>query len=224
MYGQVDDKVSGLQRGERPGEQAAGAPAGERSARPTLVRLRSAKARVPDGEPLTLDAQVSRIEGSGPAPTGVVEFRVGAALVGCAAVDATGGAALDGVHLAAGVHALTATYLGDAHHEAATSAPLPQAVAMHLAPVVLLVTAPSRVAEGIQLGAELVDPRTGRIAEAASGSVVFSTDDVTIVSVDLVGGHARAVVPDLPTGCLEAHFAGDAEHAPASGSAFGPRS
>ncbi len=225
MHRQLDDEVRGAATQRQlvpPGRSQLLTDVPTRPvALPTLVRLTSSEARVPDGGALELAAQVRTIRGEGPAASGDVEFRIGPTLVGRVPVDGTGRAVLDGIHLDAGVHAVTATYLGDDHHAAATSAPLPQAVAVHLAPVVVLVAPPTPVPSGIALEAEILDPRTGRLAEAATGRLEFSTDGVVVATVDVAAGHARVVVNVLPAGRLSARFAGDAEHAPAFGNLLG---
>jgi hypothetical protein len=124
---------------------------------------------------------------------------------------------LDGVRLEPGLHAITASYVGDDHHAGATSAPLPQAVTVAAAPVVVLVSPPTDGPEGVELEAEVVDPHTGRRAEDAIGVVVFTAGNSTVATADLVAGHARTVVAHLPPGRLKATFAGDTEHAPATG-------
>jgi hypothetical protein len=184
---------------------------------PTLVRLSSSRAASPTGEPLALEARVRTLAEGPEEPTGTVVFRLGARLLGTAELDAEGRAVLDGVRLPTGLHALTVSYGGDARHAAATSAPLPQAVTVAAAPVVVLVAAPAADPDGVRLEAELVDPHTGRLAEDATGSVVFLAGSTTVASADLVEGHARAVVKHLPPGRLRVAFAGDTEHAPATG-------
>jgi hypothetical protein len=187
-------------------------------AAPTLVRLTSSGRPVPEGQPLALAAQVRTVEDRDSAPTGAVEFRIGGRLLGAAQLDDAGQAVLDGVRLAHGVHAVVASYSGDSSHAAASSSPLPQAVTAAAAPVVLLVAAPVAVADGVQLEAELVDPHTGRLAEDATGRLVFTAGNRTVAAVELVAGHARVVVDRLPRGRLRADFSGDTEHAPANGS------
>lgn len=211
----------------RPGDEAAGADDVEghvfalRRAAPTLVRLSSSRPGVPEGEPLTLAAQVRTLVSGGQAPTGEVSFRIGNRLLGSADLDSAGQAVLSGVLLDPGVHAITASYAGDDRHSAATSSPLPQAVTVCAAPVVVLVCAPADGPDGVQLEAELVDPHTGRLAEDATGALVFTAGTTMVASADLVAGHARAVVEHLPPGRLRAAFAGDTEHAPATGSFLG---
>ena len=189
-----------------------------RLAAPTLLGLTSSHARIAEGAPLALVALVRTVRGDGPSATGVVEFRVAGRLLGSATLDKLGQAVLTEVRLTPGVHAVTASYSGDDHHAAASSSSLPQAVLAAGAPVVVLVAAPATGRDGVLLEAELVDPNTGRLAEDATGTVVFLAGNTTVARVDLVAGHARAVVPGLPPGRLRASFPGDLEHAPAIGS------
>jgi hypothetical protein len=188
-----------------------------RVAAPTLVRLTSSRSGSPEGEPLALAAQVRSVDPCAPIPTGTVAFRNGRALLGTATLDAAGQAVLDGVRLAPGVHAITASYSGDHLHAAASSTALPQAVTASAAPVVVLVAPPHRVPDAVHLEAEVVDPGSGRLAEDACGTVVFTVGSATVARAELVGGHARAVVPALPRGRLRAAYGGDAEHAACSG-------
>jgi hypothetical protein len=190
---------------------------------PTLVRLSSSQPGVPEGAPLALAAQVLTI-GAGPdvpPATGDVVFHVDGQRVGHAPLDTAGQAALDGVHLTVGVHAVVASYAGDDRHAAGTSAPLPQAVTAAATPVVVLVASPTRSPEGIVVEAEVVDPHTGRLAEDAEGELVFTSGSSTVGTVPLRAGQARLVVAALPPGRLRATFAGDREHAAAVGS-LGP--
>lgn len=195
---------------------------GDAPARPaaTLVRLSSSRPAAAHGDPVALRAQVCVPAGG--LPTGRVLFRAAGRPLGSAVVDASGLAVLEGVLLPPGLHAVTASYAGDDRHAAATSPPLPQAVAAEAEPVVVLVRAPAPEPDGVRLEAELVDPRTGRLAEAASGCVVFTAGRAVLARAELVAGSARALVERLPPGRLRAVFAGDTEHAPASGSYVGP--
>lgn len=186
-------------------------------AAPTLVRLNSSRPSAPLGETLLLVAQVRTLNGGGALPTGAVAFRIGTRLLGSAPLDEAGHAQLDGVQLDPGVHAITASYGGDPDHAAATSSPLPQAVTVPAAPVVVLVSAPVAGVAGVLLEAELVDPRTGRLADDAVGTVVFTAGGASLATAELVAGHARTLVPALPAGRLGAAFAGDPEHASATG-------
>jgi len=188
-------------------------------ATPTLVRVTSSWPGAPEGALFQLAAQLRTTRQDGPAPTGSVVFRAGHRVLGTAPVDGAGMAVIDDVALSAGVHAVVASYSGDAHHAAATSAPYPQAVAAPLLQVVLAVAAPVERPEGILLEAELLEATTGRLLDA-SGTVLFSVEGVEIAHVVLVAGQARIVVPGLPPGRLVGSFPGEGEYAPATGMAL----
>lgn len=189
-------------------------------AAPTLVRVTSSWPGVPEGAPFHLTAQLRTTRAYGPPPSGSVVFRVGGRVLGTAEVDDSGAAVLQDVTLTAGVHAVVASYGGDAHHAAATSAPVPQAVAAPLLPVVLAVAAPVRRPDGVELEAELLDPSTGRLLDGCSGRVAFSVDSVAVAEVELVAGQARVLVEHLPVGRVVATFPGEGEYAPATGAAL----
>lgn len=189
-------------------------------AAPTLVRVTSSWPGVPEGTPFRLTAQLRTTRTDGPPPSGSVVFRSGHRVLGTAKVDDTGAAVLADVRLAAGVHPVVASYSGDEHHAAATSAPVPQAVAAPLLQVLLAVAAPVRRGDGVTLEAQLLDSLTGRLADGAPGRVAFSVDGTVVADVPLEGGHARALVPELPAGHLVATFPGEGEYAPAVGAAL----
>lgn len=184
---------------------------------PTLVRLSSSHPGVPEGEPLALAAQVVSPGPQVGPPTGEVAFTVDGKRVGEARLDDAGQAVLDGLRLEVGVHAVVASYTGDLRHAAATSAPLPQAVTAAATAVVLLVAAPVRTDGGIVLEAELVDPATGRLAEDATGELVFSAGAREIAREPLRAGLARVTVTAVPPGRLRVAYAGDREHSGAAG-------
>jgi hypothetical protein len=184
---------------------------------PTLVRLMVARPRVVEGDPVMLCAQVVTVHRDGPVPTGTVAFRAAHRLLGTAALDGTGRAVLDGVHLPAGVHAVVASYGGDPAHTAATSAPVPQAVVASAVPVVVALGVPERRRDGVALAAEILDASTGRVVEEAEGLVTFALDGALLGSAPLHGGEAVLVLPELPVGRISARFQGDAEHAAAEG-------
>lgn len=184
---------------------------------PTLVRLVSSRPGVPEGESVDLRAEVRAVRPADDLPTGSVTFRVGALLLGDAAVDSGGDALLRGVRLPIGVHPVTASYGGDGRFAGASSAPLPQAVVAPAVPVLVAVAAPARTQDGVRLEAELLDPGTGRLVEAATGVVLFVAAGEQVAQAPVVGGQASAVVARLPEGALRVVFPGDGEHAAASG-------
>jgi hypothetical protein len=191
-------------------------------AAPTVVRLTSSASGVPEGDSLVLAAEVVTLPTdvvAAPA-TGSVTFLVDGQRLGSAELDAAGQAVLAGVRLPVGVHAVVASYPGDGQHAAASSSPIPQAVTAMAAPVVVLVSAPVQTEPGgVLLEAEVVDPRSGRLAEDAEGTVVFTVGGSAVGSADLVRGYARLELAALPPGRLRASYDGDTEHASAVGSA-----
>lgn len=184
---------------------------------PTVVRLTSSDPRAPQGSPVSLTARVVSIGPDDDAATGRVTFRVDGTRVGESALDPAGRAVLSGVRMEAGVHAVVAAYSGDARHAAASSTPLPQAVVVAATPVVVLVATPAVGERSVCLEAEVVDPGTGRLAEAASGDVVFLVGERELGVAPLRGGQARLTVGAVPAGELRARYTGDREHGAAQG-------
>jgi hypothetical protein len=187
------------------------------AAAPTLVRLTATRPRVAEGDHVAFRAEVVTVRREGPAPSGTVAFRAGHRLLGTAPLDGKGSAVLDGIRLPAGVHAVVASYGGDAAHAAASSSPVPQAVVAPAAPVVVALAVPERRPAGVALQADILDAATGRIVEEAEGLVTFALDGQLVGSAPLVGGVAVLVLPELPVGRISAQFRGDAEHAAAEG-------
>lgn len=185
---------------------------------PTVVRLSTSGTAVPEGAALALAAEVVTLGPQGPA-TGDVAFLVDGDQVGVAALDGSGQAVLDGLRLPAGLHAVVASYRGDPTHAAATSTALPQAVTVSAVPVVVLVTAPAPGPAGVVCEAEVVEPRSGRRADTATGEVRFRAGGRLLGTVPLTEGAAALTLPAFPAGVVTAEYGGDAEHAPATGRA-----
>jgi hypothetical protein len=205
------EEVRVLDHGDQP---AAG---GLHAAAPTLVRLTVAGARVTEGSPVALCAQVVRVHRGGPVPGGTVAFRTGQRLLGTAALDGTGTAVLDGLRLSAGVHPVVASYGGDPAHAAATSAPVPQTVVAAATPVRVAVSDPRRGPREVVLHAQLLDPVTGHLVDDAVGTVTFALDGRAVGRAPLESGEATVTLPDLEPGRLTARFHGDPDHAPSDG-------
>jgi hypothetical protein len=193
------------------------AAGGLEGAEPTLVRLSGRHPHAPAEQPMTLRAAVVPVHEDAPVPTGTVAFRAGHRLLGTAPLDPTGVARLHGVRLPAGVHALVAAYGGDDVHAAASSAPVPQAVVVAPRAVLLAVEVPVRTPGRVALRAALLDPRTGRLVEAASGAVTFALDGELLGSASLRCGEAEMELTGLGVGRVTARFHGDLEHAASDG-------
>jgi hypothetical protein len=94
---------------------------------------------------------------------------------------------------------------------------VPQAVVVPPRPVVVAVQTPERGTGGVVLRAELLDPRSGRLADGATGSLTFSLDDEVLGSAPLRYGEAELHLAGLAEGRVGARFHGDAEHAAGDG-------
>lgn len=190
---------------------------------PTVVQLEAAPEALSAGEPVVLTASVSVLGSAAGAPSGTVTFRSGQRVLGSAPLAGPGVARLGGLALPPGLHALVATYGGDDAHAAAASVPVPLAVRAPGLQVVVALAAPRPAGDGVVLEAELLEARSGRLAEQAEGEVVFVTGDRELARVAVHGGQARAVVPEAPRGPLEAVFSGGPDHAPGRGRREGTR-
>jgi hypothetical protein len=73
------------------------------------------------GESVPLQAAVTSASGSGPVPTGTVQFRDGSAILSTVALDTTGHASFTATGLQVGDHAFAAYYVADGSYEASNS-------------------------------------------------------------------------------------------------------
>lgn len=127
-----------------------------------------------------------------PAPTGNVDFIAGSLLLGTATLDGAGTAQLTTTILAAGTHAITARYRGDAYYADASqpsSAALPQVV-LAATPTLAWAT-PAAIVYGTPLGATQLNatatwngqPVPGSFAYAPLAGVVLGSGDGQSLSV-----------------------------------------
>jgi alpha-tubulin suppressor-like RCC1 family protein len=171
-----------------------------------------------EGEAVTLS--VGLMSGDG-AATGVVEFRDGATVLGTAPVQGPS-AVLVVTDLAPGPHSITATYLGDALHDPATSAPAAVFVRF---PASVDVT--SGAATSLTNGTVSFTATVSSSAGVPTGSVSFRADSCTIDGgAALVAGVATVVWNPQSCGgsaaapgghTITARYLGDATRAPATG-------
>jgi RHS repeat-associated protein len=146
------------------------------------------------GDGVTFTATVTT-----PAPfspiTGSVTFRDGATAIGSAAVDATGHSAITTSALAAGAHAIVATYSGNTSYVASASLPLTQRVGAKVSTASLLTSSvnPSAVGQPVTITAQVTDGGSA----TPTGSVTFSDGATALASVQLAapaGGTATATL------------------------------
>lgn len=162
------------------------------------------------GASVTLSASASS---NGGIPTGTIRFLEGNTLLGSATLDANGAASLSLANLALGLHAITATYAGDAADSAATSVELDQSIQQTTTAVALTSSkSPSLYPELINLAVQV----TGTGSKPV-GVVTLMEGTSTLGSAAL-DANGAAVFPlsalAIGTHSLVASYAGDPNHAP----------
>lgn len=157
----------------------------------TSTTLASSAATLVFGQGVTFTATVAA-SGNG-APTGTVTFRDGTTVLGTAALDAAGRAALTTGALAVGTHPVTAAYSGDAApHAASTSATLNQTVQRANSwTAVRSSLNPAAPGQAVTFTATVNPVAPG--AGVPTGTVQFRIDGINFGSpVTLVGGSATS--------------------------------
>jgi MYXO-CTERM domain-containing protein len=165
---------------------------------PTTVTLTAPTSAVL-GEPVTLSASVAIASG---VPTGTVEFREGATVLGSGDLDESGTAQFTTSSLPRGVHALTAAYLGADASAASTSEP-----------ATLLVKAPTTVtlATSVAPGELTLTATVAAADEPATGEVEFFNGETSLGTAALdAQGTATLKVPTTAAGTysVTARYAG----------------
>ncbi len=151
------------------------------------------------GEPITLTAQVSVTAPGAGQPIGTVTFTDATTVLGAAAVDASGSAALTTAALSVGEHGLVAHYSGDANLLASSSSE-------HEVPVIratstsTLSASPDAAVFGqdvtLDISVAAVAPGRG----IPSGSARISTGTIDLGTVELRDGAASLSTSALPVG------------------------
>ena len=149
-------------------------------------------------------------------PTGKVTFYNGASSLGSATLDSTGTATLSTAKLPVGSNTLTAKYGGDSLDAKSTSAAAIQTV--NPAQITITLTSspnPSTSKQKVTFTASIVSN-----GGAPTGSLTFSNNGTSLGTARIVGGTATFSTTALPSGTdlVTATYAGDANHAAASGS------
>lgn len=180
----------------------------------TAVQLTSSSPTSIAGSGITLTAVVS---GTGSIPSGTVTFFDGSRSLGNTTVNGSGQANLSVLTLAAGPHAITASYGGDPRDNASTSSPLAQAVLQATTSIVLTSSANSSVA-GISLTFIASLSSNGSIPQ---GQITLRDGSTTLAVGSLsLTGVSSFTVPNLVAGShsLTATYAGDTDHTASSSS------
>ncbi|OCW59542.1 beta strand repeat-containing protein [Hoeflea olei] len=150
----------------------------------------------------------------GASPSGTVTFKDGTTTLGTGAISGTT-ATLSTAALAAGSHAITADYAGDANNEAATSSPVTVAVDK-LVPTIALTVSDANPQQGTSV------TFTATLAGGASpsGTVTFKDGTTTLGTGTITGTTATFATAALSVGnhAVTADYAGDANNEAASSS------
>ncbi|HET9051063.1 MAG TPA: Ig-like domain-containing protein [Candidatus Dormibacteraeota bacterium] len=164
------------------------------------------------GTPVRLTAGVT--PSAGAAATGTVTFLDGSAVVGSAAVDATGAATLTTSALGIGTHSITASYGGDTGDTSSTSAPASVTVTADPTATSLSSSSPcSRSGQAVTFSTGVTSPAG---APTATGSVRFLDGSRTLATATLgSAGTTTLTTAGLSIGshAITASYLGDATHA-----------
>jgi parallel beta-helix repeat protein len=161
----------------------------------------------PVGDPVTFTATVAAVSGS---PTGTVTFSDGADLIGSAPL-ASGQASISTSALAAGDHAVTATYGGDADFASSTSPAITEIIGT-ASTVTQLTSSPDPSVFGatVTFSATVSGP-----AGSPTGTVTFSDGATVLGGATVAGGQAAISVATLAIGdhTIVAAYSGDGSFA-----------
>ncbi|HLZ70038.1 MAG TPA: Ig-like domain-containing protein [Dehalococcoidia bacterium] len=203
----------------------------------TLALSSSANGSPPFGQSVTFTATVSVVAPGAGTPTGTVTFMDGSTVLAANVPLQNGAAATTTSTLTVGVHAITATYSGDAGF-AGSSGSLNQAVGVITTTVLLQVRpSPAFAGQEVTLGVTVGDTggatalsyrgsmtpssTTSLAGATPAGSVTFSDNGTPIATVPLTNGAAVTTTTSLAIGShsLTAAYSGDSTHAPATSAA-----
>jgi parallel beta-helix repeat protein len=160
------------------------------------------------GQNVTFTATVTRSPGTG-TPTGTVQFYDGTTLLGSANLNGSGTATFASSKLAAGNHAITARYLGDANDAGSTSATVAQVVQTSTKTTLTSSLSPSTAGQAVTFTAT-VTPTSG--TATATGTVQFFDGTTLLGSGTLnASGAATFATTSLALGnhAITARYLGD---------------
>lgn len=157
---------------------------------------------------VTFTATVSAVAPGAGTPTGAVTFSDGSSNLGTAALDSTGTAAFTTSTLAAGAHAIAASYAGDSNFNPSSST-LSQIVGKLATTVTLVSSAnPSVFGQGV-IFAITVSAASG--TGTPTGTVTLQDASSTMTTLNLVNGQASFTTASLAIGShsITASYGGD---------------
>ena len=189
----------------------------------TTTSLATSNASVFAGISVTFTSVVSRTDGA--IPTGTVTFLDGAAAIGTATLNATGTATLTTSALVGGLHAISATYAGDANNLTSSSATVTETV-QPIATTTAIASAsnPAVAGAALQLTATVVQSGTTGAGGAFTGTVTFS-DGATVIGTATISaaGIATLSVSSLNVGShnLSASYSGNSNYVASASPSIG---
>ena len=173
----------------------------------TTTVLTVSPAAVVTGQPFGVSATVSSSSGT---PTGTVEFREGATVLGTGTLDGAGVANAT-ISLPAGTHSITAVYLGAGTFAPSTSAPASKNVAKGNSSTTLTVISPATIGHGdtltVQVAVAAVAPATGMPTGTATVSADGQTDSGLLSGSGAFTAGLTSLTPGIHT--VTASYGGD---------------
>jgi sugar lactone lactonase YvrE/predicted thioesterase len=170
-------------------------------------------------QPITLTATLANGANAG----GLVTFLDGGALIGTAALNASGTASLPLTSLASGTHALSASYAGDSFNLSSTAPAISEVVQLRPSTVSMTASSDSYL-NGQQVTLVAVVHVTGPVAPG--GTVTFTSGGTSLgtVPVSSAGAATLSIFPTLPSYTIVATFNGDGAYSGSTASSYTIRS
>ena len=152
------------------------------------------------------------VTGSGPKPTGTVQFKVDGTNYGSAVTLSTGTASTSLTGLSTGTHTLSATYSGDANYAAA--GPVSVTITITAAAIVKFTTPLPATLLHSSTSVTLAVAVTSKTGPAPTGKVSFSVDGKAVGTATIVSEKASINVGTLAAGThtVAAAYGGDKYH------------
>lgn len=169
------------------------------------------------GQPLTLTAKVAFISTVG--PTGSVQFKDGATVLGAGTLDATGTATLT-TTLSAGPHTLSAAYSGDGNYLPGFSPASSTGTGSSATTTTLNISPPIVTTGAAATLTAQVGPAVNNLA--ISGTVQFVSAGNVLCHATVTNGTAPCTINPTGVGtrAITASYLGDANYAPSSSAAM----